>query len=279
MSRPGLPAARWVAAATLAVAACGGCSRGSGTAGDTLVITGSSTIAPLVAEIARRYERAHPGVRIDVQSGGSSRGIRDVRSGLADLAMVSRAPVGAERALHAYPIARDGVAIILNAGNPVAALDEDEVSAIYRGRIASWAEVGGPEAPIVVVHKAEGRATRAVFLEHFGLDGRDVEADVIVGENEQAVKTVAGTANAIGYVSIGTAAVDLEHGVPIKLLGVGGVAPTLENVRAGAYPIVRPLVLLTREPARGLARELIDYARSPAAAPVFEAQSFAQVGG
>ena len=246
---------------------------------DTLVITGSSTIAPVVAEAAQRYERAHPGVRIDVQSGGSSRGIGDVRSGLADIGMVSRALEGDEQKLHAYGIARDGVGIILNAQNPVATLTRAQVVAIYRGEIASWKELGGRDAPIIVVHKASGRATLEVFLDHFGLDNRNVEADVIVGENEQAIKSIAGSPDAIGYVSIGTAAVDIEHGVPIKLVGVGDVAPTLENLRRGVYPIARPLNLVTREPAEGLARAFIDYLRSRAVARLIEAQYFVQVSG
>jgi len=254
------------------------CSFSSRPDAGTLVITGSSTIAPVLAEIAQQYEREHPGLRIDVQSGGSSRGIADVRSGLADIGMVSRALEGEEQKLRPYPIARDGVGIILNAQNPVAALSEAEVVAIYRGEIGSWKDLGGRDAPIVVVHKAEGRATLEVFLSHFGLDNRDVAADVIVGENEQAIKTVAGSPDAIGYVSIGTAAIDIEHGVPIKLLGAGGVAATLENLRRGVYPMARPLNLVTREPAEGLARAFIDYVRSPAAAAVIEAQHFVQVG-
>lgn len=254
-----------------------GCSNATDSPDRTLAITGSSTVAPLVAEIARQYEDEHPGVRIDVQSGGSSRGLADVRNGLADIGMVSRALRGDERKLHAYPIARDGVGIVVNAENPVSELTPIQVAGIYRGEIQSWAEVGGPEAPIVVVHKAEGRATLEVFLAYLGLDNREVEPDVIAGENEQVIKTVAGNRNAIGYVSIGTAEVDIEHGVPIRLLPVGGIPATLDQVRSGAYPIARPLTLVTREPARGLARDFIDYVRSPAAAPLFEAQSFVQV--
>lgn len=36
-----------------------------------ITVTGSSTIAPILNEIARRYEESHPEARIGVQSGGS----------------------------------------------------------------------------------------------------------------------------------------------------------------------------------------------------------------
>ncbi|MDT0496642.1 hypothetical protein RM530_04605 [Algiphilus sp. W345] len=52
-------------------------------AADKLVLTGSSTVAPLAAELGKRFEQQQPGTRIDVQSGGSSRGVQDARSGLA----------------------------------------------------------------------------------------------------------------------------------------------------------------------------------------------------
>ena len=46
-----------------------------------LVLTGSSTVAPLASEIGKGFESENPGVRVDVQTGGSSRGIADARQG------------------------------------------------------------------------------------------------------------------------------------------------------------------------------------------------------
>ena len=68
---------------TLAALALMALSTSSFAADTKLVLTGSSTIAPLALEIGRRFESLNPGVRIAVQSGGSSRGISDARSGLA----------------------------------------------------------------------------------------------------------------------------------------------------------------------------------------------------
>ncbi|HEY6043449.1 MAG TPA: substrate-binding domain-containing protein, partial [Nitrosospira sp.] len=78
-----------------------------------LMLTGASTIAPLASEIARRFELQHPGTRIDVQSGGSSRGINDVRNGAAAIGMVSRGLKPEEKDLHAHTIAWDGVGVVL----------------------------------------------------------------------------------------------------------------------------------------------------------------------
>src|SRR5437879_13043079 len=56
----------------------------------SLVVTGSSTVYPLMTDIVRRFEGLNPGVSIDIRSGGSAKGIADVRDGVSDIAMVSR---------------------------------------------------------------------------------------------------------------------------------------------------------------------------------------------
>ncbi|MEZ4463171.1 MAG: substrate-binding domain-containing protein [bacterium] len=64
---------------------------------------------------------------MDVQAGGSSRGIADARQGAADVGMVSRALKAEEGDLTATPIARDGIALIVHRDNPIAALSADQV--------------------------------------------------------------------------------------------------------------------------------------------------------
>ncbi len=239
-----------------------------------LVITGASTLAPLIAEIGKRFERLHANVRVDVQTGGSSRGVADVRQRLADIGMVSRAMKDDEKDLPAFPVARDGVGIILHKENPVQALSDEQVIAIYTGKTTNWKVVGGKDATITVVNKAEGRSTLEVFLHYFKLKNMDVKAQVVIGDNEQGVKTVAGNRNAIGYVSIGTAEYDESQGVPIRLLPIGGVAASTETVRNGTFPISRPLHLITRTPPVGLTKAFIDYAQSKAVHDIITQQYF-----
>ncbi|NOT22854.1 MAG: phosphate ABC transporter substrate-binding protein [Nitrospiraceae bacterium] len=239
-----------------------------------LVITGASTLAPLIAEIGKRFESLHPTVRVNVQSGGSSRGVADARQGLADIGMVSRAMKEDERDLSAFPVARDGVCPILHQENPVQALTDEQIVAIYTGKITNWKGVGGTDAPITVVNKAEGRSTLEVFLQYFKLKNAEIKAQVVIGDNEQGVKTVAGNRNAIGYVSIGTAEYDATHGVFIKLLPVGGVAASTESVRKGAFPLSRPLHIVTRTAPSGLTKAFIEYAQSKAVHDLIREQYF-----
>ena len=103
----------------LAVALCLS-AYGVQAADNRLILTGSSTVAPLVLEMAKRYEQQHPQVRIDVQTGGSTRGVNDTRTGLAHIGMASRNLKPTETGLRVHTIAIDGVGIIVHRSNPIA---------------------------------------------------------------------------------------------------------------------------------------------------------------
>ncbi|PPC86029.1 MAG: ABC transporter substrate-binding protein [Hyphomicrobium sp.] len=227
-----------------------------------LTITGSSTVAPLVAEIGKRFEQLHPGVRIDVQTGGSSRGIADARSGLADIGMASRDLKSDETDIKGHVIARDGIGMIVNAANPVQSLTDAHIIDIYLGKVTNWKDVGGSDMAISVVNKAEGRSTLELFAQHYKLKNSDIKASVIIGDNQQGIKTVSGNPGAIGYVSIGTAEFEAGQGTPIKLLPLGTVAATVENVQNASFPLSRSLTLVTKDEAKDLPKAFIDFARS-----------------
>ena len=249
----------------------------SGDTGTSLVITGSSTVAPLIADVAKRFEETHPGVKIDVQAGGSSRGIADAISRLADFGMISRDLKADEAGLTAHRLAIDGVGVIVHRDNPLNDLSRQQLVDLYTGKIAKWSQFGGADEEILVASKAGGRATLEVFLAYTGLDSADIVADVVVGENQQAIKTVAGDPNAVAYVSIGAATSEAEAGTPIKLVSCEGIAATTATVADGTFPITRPLQLVSKGDLSPLAREFLDYASSPANHDLIESQLYVPV--
>ena len=100
----------------------------------------------------------------------------------------------------------------------------------------------------------------------------------MIGDNQQGIKTVAGSPSAIGYVSIGAADFEARRGTPIRLVASGGVVPTSEAVAQGEFPISRPLNLVTFGTPSFLASVLLDYAASEAAHDLIEAQLFVPAG-
>ena len=244
---------------------------------EKLVLTGSSTIAPVLSDIAKSFEKKNSNFRIDVQTGGSSRGVNDARKKLNDIGMVSRKIKDSEKDLSVYTIAKDGIALITHSENSISSLTETQVKQIYRGRIKNWKEVGGQDAAIVVVNKAEGRSTLELFLKFFKLKNSEINASVVIGDNEQGIKAVSRNPNAIAYVSIGTAEFNQSVGTPIRLLDFKGVKASVKNVENGSYPISRELNLVTKDKPKSTAKLFIDYVLSKDASSIIREHYFVPV--
>jgi phosphate transport system substrate-binding protein len=242
---------------------------------EKVVLTGSSTIAPLAAELGKTFEKANPGVRIDVQTGGSSRGIADAKRGLADIGMSSRSLKDDEKeGLASHVLALDGVCFLVHKDNPVSELTDAQIVEIFTGKATNWKAVGGKDAPITVINRADGRSEVELFTHHFKVKAAEIKASLIAGDNEQGIKTLAGNPDAIIYMSVGTSEQDSARGVPIKLLPLGGVKASVENVRNGTYPFSRPLVLVTGQTVKPMARKFLDFALSAGAQPLIQEFSF-----
>ncbi len=251
-----------------------GCGQGDG----KLAITGSSTMAPVMTEVAARFEN-DTGIEVNVQSGGSGRGINDVRQGLADIGMVSRALDDSESDLDPVVVARDGIAMIVNEDNPVDAITREDVRALYRGETDNWQALGWTDQPVTVINKSSGRATLTRFLEYFGLENRHVAADMVIGENQQGIQAVASAPAAIGYVSVGAAEYEAGAGTAIRLLKLDGVAASTKTVGAGRYPLGRDLNLITTGQRSAMVQRFLDYARSDQVKDLYRKHYFVPAHG
>ncbi|NES24512.1 MAG: phosphate ABC transporter substrate-binding protein [Symploca sp. SIO3E6] len=251
-----------------------GCTS-SQTQDQKLTLTGASTIAPLVTIMGKRFETQNPRVQIDVQTGGSTRGLVDAKQGLADIGMVSRSLTATEQeGLQVFLIGLDGISIIVHKDNPLNEMTQAQIQDIYSNRVNNWKDLGGKDAPITVVHKAAGHSTLDLFLQYVELENLEIQADVIIGDNQQGIKTVVGNPNAIGYVSIGSAEYDAQQGVAIKLLTLDEVAPSAENVAKGTFPLLRELNLVTYGESNPLAQKFIKFMLAQENHDLIEQQNF-----
>lgn len=243
-------------------------------AGERLLLTGSSTMAPLMKAVAGRFVALNPGVRIEVQAGGSGRGIADARQGRADIGMASRSLTDAEQDLFGFALARDGVTVIVHRDNPVKTLTNRQMADIYAGRAVNWKKFGGRDAPIVVLAARQGYSSTELFAHFLGIDYPEIKAHQVLGDNPTRIEAVAANPNAIVYVSVGEAERKARGGTPIKPLPVNGVEATSKNIRTGNYPISRPLLLVTRVLPAGVAKKFIEFSLSPQVTDLILAHDF-----
>lgn len=105
-------------------------------------ITGSTSVYPLMEKIVEGYTKLNPNVKINLQQNGSGEGIKAAIEGTADFGMASR-ELKAEEAekLKAEPIAKDGIAVIVNKENPLDEISMDVIKEIYLGNTKDWKDV------------------------------------------------------------------------------------------------------------------------------------------
>ncbi|MBC8002484.1 MAG: phosphate ABC transporter substrate-binding protein [Opitutaceae bacterium] len=230
---------------------------------EKLLVTGSSTMAPLVEEIARHFQALHTNVEVTVKMGGSGRGIQDVREGISEIGMASRALTESEADLLGLPIARDGICLLVNSANPVRSLTDAQVSAVYTGATTNWKAVGGLDAPIFVVTRTEGRSELELFLHYFKINKTAVKAHSSAGDNLTGIQAVSTNRDAIAFLSVGEAERNAKAGAPIRLLPTAGVVASSQNIRTGTYPLSRPLTLVTKGVPKGAVAEFLDYCLLP----------------
>lgn len=240
-------------AGVLAVAWFGcGCRR------DVVTMAGSTAFQPFAEKLVEQFMAENPDRRINVQGGGSAVGIQSALSGAADIGMADLVDLPPEaRELRTVEVARDGIAIVVNPANGLESLTADQVRAIFGGEIENWADLGGADAAITVVSREAGSGTRISFEQILG--GLSLARKAIVQDSNGTIReTVAQDPNAIGYLS---------HGLVnerVKQVKVGGALATTEDIQSGAYRLVRPVFLLTRENPGETVEALIAYILSPA---------------
>jgi len=245
--------------ASLLLAACGSPGDPAPGTGGEITVAGSTSVQPLAEVLSEAYMGAHPEIRITVQGGGSSVGVKSAAEGTVDIGTASRQvkdeELGEFPDLRVFTIARDGIAIVVHPDVAVDAVTKDQVKGIYEGSITMWSEVGGPSVPIIVVGREEGSGTRGAFGslimgdEEFAM----VETAILQPSNGAVRTTVSTTPYSIGFVSFGY----LDGS--IKPLAIDGVEATVENALNGEYPVVRPLNMLTKGEPSGAVKGWLDF--------------------
>ncbi len=108
----------------------------------TIKVAGSTSVTPLMEKLQEAYQLLNPDVKFEMQSNGSSQGIKAAVDGSYDIGMSSRELKEEEaKQLNRYILAIDGIAVIVNNGNPADNLSGSDITKIYTGEVTRWSEV------------------------------------------------------------------------------------------------------------------------------------------
>lgn len=233
----------------------------------TITISGSTTVLPIVQKAADQYMATHSNADIQVSGGGSGVGIQAIGAKTVDIGMSSREVTSAEKTK--YPdfdiitVAHDGIAVIVNPQNQIQYITPDQVKNVYLGKVTKWTEIGGANVPntnnaIVLVGRDSASGTRSYFDESVLLKATPSNKMLEKNSNGAVTQTIAQTPGAIGYVSIGYVSSDVKA-VPIWYNADKIITPSAATVKDKSYPLSRDLYIITNGQPSGLTKDFIDY--------------------
>jgi len=249
----------------LALFALAGPAAAGPTPSAPLVFAGSGTNLPIVRALSLAFQRSHPAIAIDVPASiGSSGGVQAAADGAIALGLISRELKDREKGkgLTVLHYARTPLIIGVHPSVAEDNITHAELLDIYRGRKRNWRD----NRDIVVLTREPSDSSiealakgvpgfKAVYDEsQLARRWSTLLKDLVMNE------TLARTPHAIGLSDLGALTIE-RHG--IKPLKVNGVAPTLENLQNGRYPLYKTLAFVYRQdmlPAG--ARLFMDYVRS-----------------
>ncbi len=223
----------------------------------SISMVGSTSMEKFANALSEAFMEKYPKVTVTAEFVGSGAGIEAVTNGTADIGNSSRNLKDEEKAngVAENIVAIDGIAVVVDPANTVEDLTKDQLTSIYDGSVTNWKDVGGNDAPIVVVGREAGSGTRGAFEELLKLEDACKYSNELDSTGAVMAK-VASTPGSIGYVSLDV----LDD--TVKTVKLDGAEPTEENIKAGKYFLSRPFVMATKgeiSEQSDLVKALFDY--------------------
>lgn len=207
----------------------------------TVSTDGSTSMEKVMGYLSESYMSDNENVTVTYNPTGSGAGIQAVAEGRCDIGLASRNLKDEEKAnLNETVVAIDGIAVIVNNENNVSDLTIEQIAGIYKGEITNWKELGGADAPIVLIGREAASGTRDGFESITGTEDLCKYSQELTSTGD-VVQTVSSNPNAIGYASLASV------GDTVKAVKVEGVTPTTDTIQNGEYKIQRNFVFVTKK--------------------------------
>ncbi|OGU16009.1 MAG: phosphate ABC transporter substrate-binding protein [Geobacteraceae bacterium GWC2_53_11] len=197
------------------------------------------------------FEKAS-GLDLSIVSSGPKQAFIDLERGTVDAAAAGLSfddwmallkkegvSVADPKAYQAVVIGKDKVIVIVHKDNPVSKLSREQLTGIFSGKITNWKDVGGKDAPILVVWGALTQGTNSMFVKH------------IMGGTKPTDEVIAATT-----------AEDIRHNVASnpEAIGIGPQAIVNSTVRSPETPeVARPITLITKGKPTEKVRKLLEF--------------------
>jgi phosphate transport system substrate-binding protein len=223
-----------------------------------ILITGYGPELPVVQDLAKAYERLHPGTAIDLQWDSTVRAVQLVKTGEAQIAVTDQP----DPSLKATQIAWDGIAVIVNFTNPVKEVSSAQVKGLFSAQISNWSELDGAASRVEVIPRTSGNNLTPGFRNSLGLTEQVAASAAPIRSDQKVLSLVSGRDATVSYISLAAALRAQEDGISIRILTVDQVDPGEATVKSGRYRLRRPVLMLTATQPDPLTESFLSFVRS-----------------
>ncbi|REE05564.1 phosphate ABC transporter substrate-binding protein (PhoT family) [Marinoscillum furvescens DSM 4134] len=205
-------------------------------------------------ELKTDFEKIQDTIKVTLEGGGSRTGLMAIESHSADIGLSSfpfdlTETLGTGHNVSEQVVAYDAIVLITNQHNPITALSDEQVQAIYTGKTYDWEQLGGEKGLISPLIRDENSGTQRFFEDHFAVHELAKTAEV-VDHNSEIVAKVSGNKHCIGFIgfayfteSVHNLLLHTKDSTPEGSY----VAPTHRNLKNGSYPLKRGLRVYFRQ--------------------------------
>ncbi len=243
---------------------------------DLPVLDGALALYPVYAAVAEAvYDREACEREGSMHFTNTVRGFRALVAGECDVFFTAypaqsqfayAQSAGVELSL--TPIGREAFVFLVGDRNPIDGLSEQQIYDVYSGKTAYWRTLGWEDGGrIALLQRPEGSGSQSGIqgiMRKKGLpllavqplpDKRFVETNSLM----DAISTeYRGTMPALGY-SYRFFATTMRPNPHAKMLSVGGISPTSENIAAELYPFTVKFYAVTRKNASENSKRLVEW--------------------
>ena len=235
-----------------------------------LTLGGTGADLGTMRVLGEAFEKANPGTTVEVlPSLGSSGGIKAILAGAIDLALTARPLKDKERAwgVKEFAYAKTAVVLATSAGNAQSNVTNDELVEIFAGTRTAWPD----GTPIYLVLRRPHDSETRILKAHIpGIDAAFAKAQKRPGI--PVAYTVQDAADLIqsrrGGLGTSSLSVIIAEKRPLKGLSLNGVAPTLETLADGSYPMAKTFYFVTKPEPNNLVRKFVAFVRSDEGADI-----------
>lgn len=228
---------------------------------EILRYAGATTLQrEFMLEASNRFAAAHD-VRFELEGGNSGAGLKALSAGMIDLAGSGRFLTSPEKAagLVEHLVGWDPLVVVVHVSNPIENVSSADLRRMLLGTVRNWNQIGGRDLPLLQVAAPQGSGVRAAVENFLHNEQKHISSQAIVS------LVVADADKNISLLPAGftVTSMSMVDAARVKVIKLDGFMPNRQTVSAGEYPLIKPLLLVTKGKANGTLALFVNFAKSP----------------